>query len=106
MERFEDIKKVAEHFVSAQCSYDSQEHKQELIHAFIAGANSQQIYNAMVEPYEGGTAYVRGWRAAIGEVFKELKKVTEECPPLLMAYLLDILNAKANEIIIESKLND
>lgn len=98
------IEALAIQIVSAQCSYETQEQKQELVNAFISGAISQRNedkrYVAVVEPCEGGSDYIRGWRAALGEVFKELKKreLIVVCPPEVMEYLLDLLNAMSHDV--------
>lgn len=105
-------KLLAEQIVSAQCSYDTAEHKEELIRAFIAGMttqrNREKSYNAVVEPYEGGSAYIRGWRAALGEVFSEItrRELITVCPPNVLEHLLDLLNSLAEQPHIKRMLNE
>lgn len=103
---------LAEQIISAQYSYDSPTQKAELVRAFIDGVtaerNNTKAYAATVTPYEGGSAYVRGWQAALGEIFKELKKteLITVCPPNVLEHLLDLLNSLAEQPHIKRMLDD
>ena len=107
-----DTDKLAESIVSAQCSYDTAEHKAALIEAFKAGIiterNNAKRYVAVVEPYEGGSAYIRGWRAALGALFGSLKRreMLEAYPPQLLENLLDTLNTLAEQPSTTQMLDD